>query len=94
MRLINGCACLNTLFYLIFVTFLVLIVCFTQKTVMKGDIPRCSSPRCTVSHGSPVSESIGHFLVALNLIVKARLSAKFLSFIHMQTKLLFIIIIY
>ena len=37
---------------------------------------------------------IGDFRVALNLIMKARLSAKFLFiklfFIHMQTKLIFI----
>ena len=37
---------------------------------------------------------IDHFWVALNLIMKARLSAKFLLwkiiFIHMQTKLIFI----
>ena len=45
-------------------------------------------PSCSVSSG------IGHFRVAVNLIMKARLSAKFLLrklvFIHLQTKLIFI----
>ena len=42
----------------------------------------------------PYTLAIDHFWIALNLVMKARFSAKFLSwklvFIHMQTKLIFI----
>ena len=44
--------------------------------------------------GCLLQTRVGHFPVDLNLIMKARLSAKFLLqklvFIHMQTKLIFI----
>ena len=48
-----------------------------------------------VSEQKFLCETIDHFRVALNLIMKARLSAKFLLwklvFIRMQTKLIFIL---